>query len=268
MFRYDADTDHDVFPQYINQVHLYVYSMETGELVYNQICSQASLGYLQGTRLSLPMGEYRAVCWGNSYELSTLSGCTLHCEQEEGHLIHPACLTGGKIETNDPLYYGTYDFTIRNGENQVETVPFHCAHIDFEVYVKGYESQGHYVGGEQVTTRIHFNNLLPEYDFWMEKHGTMVSYFPSSAHDTSKECTASYTRTLRFNEQNPITIDVLDAFTGKTVYTLSLQDFIENEHIRITGKEEITIVILIEFHGMDVTVQVPNWEEVPVLPEI
>lgn len=64
---------------------------------------------------------------------------------------------------------------------------------------------------------------------------------------------------MRFNNNNSIYINLVSKKTNKTIYTLNLKDFMQDNRITVDGINEVTVGIRFRFNGTSVTVL--PWDE-------
>ena len=103
-FRYVGDGTTDIFPEKIEHVTMYVYSIADGSLAAIQKYDDNALAAYQGADVMLFPGRYEVVCWGNALDETTIN---------EGEKIAAnGYFENTDIATNDPLYYGTIEIEV------------------------------------------------------------------------------------------------------------------------------------------------------------
>ena len=65
-FDYLGDGTRDIFLQKIEKVDMYIYN-EDHVCIQKTALDKSELHRQQGTTLNLPSGQYKVVCWGNSF---------------------------------------------------------------------------------------------------------------------------------------------------------------------------------------------------------
>lgn len=257
-FSYTGDEGNPaLFAQVFNQVTLFVFNATDGQLIAEntQVIDKASLTAFQGARLSLDAGKYTIICWGNATNENTefAQNQTL----ATGRVHHPNYSKGTAIPTNDHLYYGEYNITVTTAGKVSGEIPFKGAHINMEVFVSGFSTQGN--AASQPIIECH--NLMPQYDLKMnatQPFGT--TYYPTVGYDTENKVDAALFQTLRFGDDNTIRIVVKNK-AGETKHTVNLKEYMLTNTIKVDNKNEATVRILIEFSDLGVTVTVPKWND-------
>lgn len=255
------------FPDHINRVNVGVFD-KSGIHVLNQQIDKEELNAFQGTIMTLNTGEYTAVCWGNAFDDTRITCFESNSSMHDGEISHPNLGTSLDIPTHDSLYYGKINFEIKSRKQVEHVVDFKPAHIKIHVYVKGLSSLSTNIKPADYPV-IKINNVDPSCNFDLQTTGTSTCYYPSVTIDNKEKMAVAYCNTLRFETENPITIDVVDnAIGNKILCTVSLRKFMADNAIVVEDGEELTIPILILFKNGDVTIQLLNWEEIPVEPGI
>ncbi|WP_101690334.1 FimB/Mfa2 family fimbrial subunit [Dysgonomonas massiliensis] len=253
------------FPDHISRVNVAIYD-ENDVLVEIRQVEKSELDILQGIRLNLSEGAYKAVCWGNAFDNTQIEGFTSGSMLDLHEVAHPGYFVPARIPTNDALYYGIHTFTIIKNTETTETVDFTPAHISLVIQIEGLQSL---TEGAPIADLpyIKVNNLAPAYDYKMVTHGDLTTYYPTMALLSDKKLGESQLDVLRFREKNPITIDVIENnTTNKILHTVKLQDFIAANDIKIEDGKEVVIPILISFFGEVSVTIIEDWKEQPVNP--
>lgn len=266
-FSYLGDTqDPAMFSRKIDGVNLYVFDRTGGELVMQKTVAKADLDRFQGTELVLPDGDYRIVCWGNAF-----SDTEILCSSLAGGCVHaPAYGAGQRIPTNDHLYHGDYDIrvpaTYAASGNATGDIPFRSAHIDMEIYIKGF---GHSTD-TQTWPAIELGGLMPQYDMRMgSSQPFTTAYHPAVTWNADREVLASVFQVLRFADDNAVTVTVRGPAPDNEVKaSISLSDYMIDNDISVDGIHEAVVRMLIEFTDLGVTISVPDWSAGDIEPEI
>jgi hypothetical protein len=72
---------------------------------------------------------------------------------------------------------------------------------------------------------------------------------------------------MRHSADSDVEFELVDSSTGSVLYTLALTDFlVQYPQIDVT-KQEVLIPIVVKFTNLGVTVTIPDWMNVPVIPD-
>ena len=253
-FRYVGDGTTDIFPEKIEHVTMYVYSIADGSLAAIQKYDDNALAAYQGADVMLFPGRYEVVCWGNALDETTIN---------EGEKIAAnGYFENTDIATNDPLYYGTIEIEVP--ETLVENnyiCDFVCSHVKFRVRVEGFDQTTMGVPSLELTQLASFTDFdnVPSDE-------ERCSYHPVLAAGSDGEQTV-YTaefNTLRFNDDNDIMLRLHSDETRVVAHEFPLADFLQEHNIAVEGVNEVTVPIRIRFSPIGVTID--DWDSVPVVP--
>lgn len=261
-FKYTGDNnDEGMFAKMIDGVNLYVFD-KSGQFVIKQEINKSALIRFQGTQLNLNPGEYTIVCWGNLFEDTKVSNLDVF---DSAVVNHPNYNVVGKlIPTNDHLYYGKYHITVPQSGVVSGEILFKGAHINMEIFVQGLGLSGQ----KELYPVIEVRNLMPQYGFDMENRQPMqTTYQPNISYDEKLIASTAYFQVLRFADDNPVVIDIINPVTKEIKASINLKDFMLTEGIAIDDKNEITISMLIEFADLGIKITVPNWEDTDITPK-
>lgn len=254
-FRYVGDGTTDIFPEKIEHVTMYVYSIADGSLAAIQKYDDNALAAYQGADVMLFPGRYEVVCWGNALDETTIN---------EGEKIAAnGYFENTDIATNDPLYYGTIEIEVP--ETLVENnyiCDFVCSHVKFRVRVEGFDQTTMGVPSLELTQLASFTDFdnVPSDE-------ERCSYHPVLAAGSDGEQTV-YTaefNTLRFNDDNDIMLRLHSDETRVVALEFPLADFLQEHNIAVEGVNEVTVPIRIRFSPIGVTID--DWDSVPVNPD-
>lgn len=254
-FRYVGDGTTDIFPEKIEHVTMYVYSIADGSLAAIQKYDDNALAAYQGADVMLFPGRYEVVCWGNALDETTIN---------EGEKIAAnGYFENTDIATNDPLYYGTIEIEVP--ETLVENnyiCDFVCSHVKFRVRVEGFDQTTMGVPSLELTQLASFTDFdnVPSDE-------ERCSYHPVLAAGSDGEQTV-YTaefNTLRFNDDNDIMLRLHSDETRVVAHEFPLADFLQEHNIAVEGVNEVTVPIRIHFSPIGVTID--DWDSVPVNPD-
>lgn len=254
-FRYVGDGTTDIFPEKIEHVTMYVYSIADGSLAAIQKYDDNALAAYQGADVMLFPGRYEVVCWGNALDETTIN---------EGEKIAAnGYFENTDIATNDHLYYGTIEIEVP--ETLVENnyiCDFVCSHVKFRVRVEGFDQTTMGVPSLELTQLASFTDFdnVPSDE-------ERCSYHPVLAAGSDGEQTV-YTaefNTLRFNDDNDIMLRLHSDETRVVAHEFPLADFLQEHNIAVEGVNEVTVPIRIRFSPIGVTID--DWDSVPVNPD-
>ncbi|GGK05427.1 FimB/Mfa2 family fimbrial subunit [Parabacteroides faecis] len=258
VFKYFGDGTKDIFPEKIEKVDLYVYG-ENGALVQTIGLDQGDLRRVQGTPLNLPAGKYRIICWGNSRNDTRIDqASTLNTAL----VAAPHYFTKELITTNDSLYIGSRDIEIFQDNSSEDTVYFSSSHIKMYIELVGLEEAA--LADATSPIDIEIGNLSPTVDFTKTFSSENVSYRPVARKEENSPAFDTKFNVLRFNDDNGIYINLIRKETNKTIYTLKLKDFMQDNRITVNGINEVTVGIRFRFNGTSVTVK--PWDEEVIIP--
>lgn len=266
------DNDPTMFGRMIDRVTLFVFDNKDGQHILTKTVEKAELGLFQGTKLYLTEGDYTILTWANAFDATEIVPGTL----ASGRIHHPSygATPQGEIPTNDHLYYGEIALTVpaaatlpgsTTAYRVTGDIPHRSAHINIEVYTKGF---GH-SGDAASYPVVEMTDLMPQYDIRMgDARPYATSYFPAVEWDTDKKAMAARFQTLRFPASNTIDIVIRDPRTREVKASLDLAQHIADHAIAVDGVNEVTIGVLFEFSNLGVTVTVPDWTGGNVDPDI
>lgn len=254
-FRYVGDGTTDIFPEKIEHVTMYVYSIADGSLAAIQKYDDKALAAYQGADVMLFPGRYEVVCWGNALDETTIN--------EGEKIAADGYFENTDIATNDPLYYGTIEIEVP--ETLVENnyiCDFVCSHVKFRVRVEGFDQTTMGVPSLELTQLASFTDFdnVPSDE-------ERCSYHPVLAAGSDGEQTV-YTaefNTLRFNDDNDIMLRLHSDETRVVAHEFPLADFLQEHNIAVEGVNEVTVPIRIRFSPIGVTID--DWDSVPVNPD-
>ncbi|MDU1891387.1 MAG: FimB/Mfa2 family fimbrial subunit [Dysgonomonas sp.] len=253
------------FPERINRVNVGIFNKNGLHVMDHQV-EKTDLDILQGIQLTLNNGEYTAVCWGNAFDDTRITCFNPNSSMHDGELSHPNYGTSVRIPTHDSITFGRLNFFIKSKDKVSHTVNMKPAHIKIHVYVKGLAILNTNPAPADYPA-IRINNLDPAYDFEMINCGTSSSYHPEVEVDNTLKLAIAKCNTLRFEDDNPITVDVLtNSASNNILHTVNLKKFMEDNNINVVDGEELTIPILITFGNGTVTVTLLSWEGIGVTP--
>lgn len=263
-FKYFADGDDDVFPEYINSVTCAVYD-SNGTALLETTLSQSDLQAFQGLKMRLDAtGDYRVVAWGNIGQETSV-------DKGSGYLgaVNTAHSAGQAVRTHDPLYLGTLDFTIKNtGERKEMEVIFHSAHITFIAELEP---------GPASTSPSDYSISIGKFPVAVDHTGATggekVHFSPAfeRAEILGLGAPAMYTARCelpRFKEDTESEVIVRGKDSDEVLATVNLPSYLATNHILITTREEVIVRMLIRTNGTQITIKMPDWKQDDVIPQI
>jgi len=259
-FLYYGDGDEDIFPQKVARVTTYIFD-DSYSSIRRYEAGKNELNTHQGIRLQLPEGTYHAVCWGNVWRAGEQFHSKELQELTDYLLVHGE--DGKEVTGMDSLYYGKTSFRVDGKGNVSKVIPFVSAHINMEIYMKGWK---HLFADEGEVPEVVLTGLFTQYDFAMALSGDPDIVKPVMQRKDN-DILATRFCLLRFPDENPIEIHVRQK-AGNTLYTLGLQAFMESNQIKVEGIQEITIPIYLSFGSHGVEVGIDPWDSIPVTPDL
>lgn len=253
---YRGDGSTDVLQKYIANVTYYIYD-ESGNYVtegYWPIGDGADETLQRYLRLEKP-GHYTLVCWGNleHYSRATNTG------QMGEACVCPLQMGGEGYTSCDPLYFGQAGLEVSEVEGDAEAqIDFHSAHITLWMYAKGVEDIG--ADGTNLPPQFCVAGCQGECDFQGSSCGQPFDFIPESVYDEDERVFMARCHVARFDENTGGVIEVYRTTGHLLLTTVSLKEFIADNGLKLSGKEEIDIPILLEFGPMGVTVTLPKWD--------
>lgn len=254
-FRYVGDGTTDIFPEKIEHVTMYVYSIADGSLAAIHKYDDNALAAYQGADVMLFPGRYEVVCWGNALDETTIN--------EGEKIAADGYFENTDIATNDPLYYGTIEIEVP--ETLVENnyiCDFVCSHVKFRVRVEGFDQTTMGVPSLELTQLASFTDFdnVPSDE-------ERCSYHPvlAAGYDGEQTVYTAEFNTLRFNDDNDIMLRLHSDETRVVAHEFPLADFLQEHNIAVEGVNEVTVPIRIRFSPIGVTID--DWDSVPVNPD-
>ena len=253
------------FTDNISAVDVLIYD-ERGAFQDSINVSQQELREFQGTHLTLPAGEYRLVCWGNSGE---------HVEMKGVRTEQTPTITHSKVDenrvgnANRVFYAGNIkEITTRASDipdalrlvvpeegNREAEAHFRHAHRRLTVCVQGFTHDLQPAHPEVALHGLPLGlNLLT-----MEQ---LPDATEVSNHQMTKEqvilgekYSCSTFDVFWFDTDNSIEINIYDPISGELVFTVPLNDAIKGT----LDDDLIEISLVIRFKGGEVEIEIPNW---------
>lgn len=255
-FVYYGDGEEDIFAQKISHVDLFIYDDVEKTIIEKRSDENVH-------NLNLPKGKYRIVCWGNVSDNTNIytpyrtrtdfakSYITTAQHEKEG--MDP--LYHAPRDNSQPLYIEVSD----NGTTNHD-IEFRSSHIVLKAYFKGYkkEEKPYFIA----------KNIASEYDFGMSMGGETINYkgVPTSTKVGAEELLMIEYKLPRLENDNDVILVVEDSESGEEIFELDFSEFLSENSIDITSKQEVEVELLFEFKSIGVVVSTPNWSEVPVSP--
>ena len=238
--------------EHIEQVHLLVFGQDN-RLVQQKVVSLDACGTC-GTGLNLAPGRYGLVAVGNAFENTVLDAPgTL----EGLRLAHPAYLAGNPITTNDSLYLGRKDIVVPPFEILQDTVNFSSIHLAFKILVRGLHLLT--TKASEPPVSIVLEGLFPLYTLQQKASGPPQSYYPAGTYYDSSGIFISRFNIFRGNDLDGIFLGLHDN-EGNTLERVNMGQLMRQAGIDPDTVGDVTLPLEIVITGMDITIQVSNWE--------
>ena len=261
-FIYNGDGDTDIFPDKIECVGMYVYSLDNLSFHSEYTFDKNDLAELQGTHLMLPPGNWRLVLWGNAAERSMLDK-----NWGTGHIAEPGYFDGSNSYSGtDSLYFSTIDITVPETLVDVnETCYFESSHIKMYIKLDGFADMVDASTGECAEIVLYHEGSAVYTDFTNTPSEDVCEVIPEIFPDPDDpDAYVLFYNVFRFDEDDPDSKIVLKFKDGRDLYTVSLKDFIDRYNIRVNDRNEVIIPIRIFSTGTGVNVV--DWDIVNVDP--
>lgn len=252
VFSYVGDGTEQLFSRKIGKVDLYVFNGD-GQLVYTKVVEQPELLAYQGTRLRLDAGTYRVVCVGNAFAKTRIDVASMQ-ELSKDIFAHPGYYDGSEITDNDSLYWASKIIRVPDNKWMKDTVDFAGAHVKLDIEVRGLGDDGH--GGACAAVTV--DGLMPFTDFTNCTGGTACCYHPMGTYDAGRFRMKVQMNVMRFMQTDPVTVNLVYP-DGSVLYSVRLDEFLEDHPEIDLTKNEVLVPILIQFGSMGVVVSVPDW---------
>lgn len=269
-FLYSDDQGTDLFAENIRQVDVFIYDSQD-RLVQSKRVNESALNAFTGTELLLDPGTYRIVCWANALQKTRFE------EVDTADLFKNALLSNADIDVNniasngDPLYYAPFPsqafmVTVAPGKMQTQEISFRTAHIQIEVYVKGFEDGSS--NGSLLPPLVKLTDIASGYDFEMKASTDQTSYMDIAEYQmiNAQSMAVIKFNTPWFKEDTSSQLLIKKQSDGTAVTTINLKDFIQQNNISLSGDQQVVIPILIEYKSIGVDITLPGWEQNPVTP--
>lgn len=249
-FHYKDKNGKDLLSDNINSAMLYIYD-EYGTLITTQQIDKKTLEENKGLGVEVPEeGLYQIACWANLTDKTVM---------RNSDILGDALAENVGVSSSDPLYFGSSSFNFKGGIKQNIDINFKSKHVKFQVYVKGINKIGN--------LGLTLDNVPMSYNF----SGTPIQsvYFTLKPLFEYDEINKGFVSNFNFLKPKILNRDITLSLqhpdiAGKT-YTYNIIEYVKEHYpsVDITDlSDEVKIRMLIEFQGMDVTVSVPNWEDV------
>jgi hypothetical protein len=280
-FDYPYNGSQATFLNRVSRVNVGIYGMD-GTLVERRQIDQDALEDFQGMTLNLPVGDYKAVFWGNAYDNTNISWADQRVFNTRLYDANP------RISSDDNLTYSQLDFSV---STNADSIPVHFEPAFVEIQIAVIDQDGSLLPDLDQDAAPIDNKLMPYtnvkylsdevYDFSMKNCDTekrefypqwMVQRSGGKTRAGATIWTAS-TYVHRMSNDNPVVVSLLDNATdNNTLNSTSLKDYItDHPDYAIVPQKEQTIYIsyVLEKKGDDVAVTLKPmpWWEITVIPE-
>lgn len=256
-FSYKGDGETEILDKKINSANLYFYNNQ-GDLVLEEKIDQPQLLTSNGYIYRLDPGKYTIVAIGNQEDKSIVQQKE---KLSEGILLASDLLDNNSVKANDSLYYASKEILIESERISNDTLVFRSAHIKINLGIKGLEEETN--AGQESPLGFRIKEI--------PRHMTMTG-IPSEERisctpmlQIKKPYYVTSLNTLRFNENNPILIELYEKESDFVLKTLSLEKFIQDHSIAIDGIHEASISIMFIVNGANISID--TWQSENVVPE-
>ena len=238
------------------------------------------LNQFAGWRTNLPVGDYYVVCWGNVGDNSRMNsfvkGATAFDEAYiqipntitttgnpifyAPYKLHPFASTGALVTRSiDPLM-ADYGFHVEAQKENTKEMFFGSAHRTINVYIMGYSS------ASSLPATITGTQLCAEYGFYYNTHNVFRNFTQVAQAVTTPDGAALLaTFYVGFSEvTNSMNFILSQGSGGVVLETVNLLQFLADHPDANTN----VINILIKFSELGVTISMPGWGDMPVIPGI
>lgn len=272
-FSYNNNNGTDIFPETIQKVDIFIFDQQ-GKLVLQQTKEQTELADFSGSKLELPPGKYRIVCWGNAFDKTGFTGVAIG-QKLENVFLHYTKGMGTTFPVNgDPLHYAPsraefttgFWITIPDTEIVMATIPFNSAHIKIEVYIKGLQDKS--PQGELLAPIVEVTEMPEGYTFDRQPFGSSISFRDFSSYKQPTEPATITFHTPLFTPETPAHVLIRKASDNLLLTDINLSHFIKTNKIEISETAQTIIPILVEYKQTAVVVSVPEWIQKPTKPEL
>ncbi|MDR0976700.1 MAG: FimB/Mfa2 family fimbrial subunit [Prevotellaceae bacterium] len=279
LFDYPYNGNQTTFLDRVSRVNVGIYGMD-GTLVERRQIEDNDLEKFQGMTVNLPVGEYKAVFWGNAYDNTSINWNDERVYNSRLYDANP------RISSDDDLTFSQLTFSVKVAD--VDSIPVHFepAYVTMQVAVIDNDGSllpdltGGVVLNEEELPYVDVRNLPDEvYDFNMQNCDTEGRDFypqwvqqPAGRTRAGATIWTANTYVHRMSNDNPVVVSLFDnAINNTTLNSTVLKDYITaNPNYAIVPQKEQTIYIsyVIEKKGddIDVTLKPLPWWEITVVP--
>jgi hypothetical protein len=263
LFGYSMDGA-DLFDAGINSIDLFIFDAD-GLFVSLHHLNRADLDNFRGLHLSLPPGDYKVVGWANVADHSRFS------EFIPGYSSMEACnVIISATTTGDPLYYAPYNphpNSIHPGGQPDSgyglTVPANASVTKEVEFARAYRRVNVYIEGFSGVATIEGRGLWAGYNFLCATQDLRLN-LAQTAIQTNSPNGAMQTGSINFayGEIPDDIMIVIRTPEGREAIAISLRQYL-TDHPEADLDD---IDILFTFMDVGVSVTVPWWESVVVIP--
>lgn len=276
-FIYVDEEGEDLFGDNIQSVDVFVY--DSNDFFVKQLhVTKKDLSVYAGTELNLKPDTYRIVCWANAAEKTSLYKPAMGRRFEDAFLLYNYPIEDNLSSGGDSLYYApfndegsssqTFTITVPEKDIQKAAINFRSAHITIEVYVKGFVDTS--PKGQLLQPYVELTKNAARYNFDLQTFDHSVTYRGIAISQTIDEDPVSVIKftTPLFAADTPAEVFIKKQSDGNIETTVSLKDFISDNHIDITKTTPVVIPIWVEHKNASVEITMHNWDNLPVKPEL
>ena len=237
--------------EHIEQVHLLVFGQDN-RLVQQKVVSLDACGTC-GTGLNLAPGRYGLVAVGNAFE-NTVLDAPGPWRASAWHIPHT--LRKPHNNKRQPVP-GKKDIVVPPFEILQDTVNFSSIHLAFKILVRGLHLLT--TKASEPPVSIVLEGLFPLYTLQQKASGPPQSYYPAGTYYDSSGIFISRFNIFRGNDLDGIFLGLHDN-EGNTLERVNMGQLMRQAGIDPDTVGDVTLPLEIVITGMDITIQVSNWE--------
>ena len=256
---YLGDGTTEIFPDKICRVDMYVFDSE-GSCVSGFQLPDAQVESRVAELPVLDSGDYHIVCLGNPH--GTVVDGLSSADYGQMVFMDEDYKNGEVVSGNDSLYFAAIDYRVTK-EDQRRTIMFESSHYDLSVEVAGVPAAGTKAAG---LPSIVVSGVSPLTTFENNATGDPADYVLDAVHDAGSQVLSATANIMRHTDHSAVDVQVVSA-SGEIMASVNLADFLADNPLVDTSKQEVLIPIYIEFKSGEVTVRLPDWYVEQVKPE-
>ncbi|NDV60009.1 FimB/Mfa2 family fimbrial subunit [Bacteroides sp. 519] len=247
----------DELTKKVGSIDAFVYDIDHQMVAHTRVTKNGG-SHFPEISFTVDPGEYNVVCWANVGVETRIEGLDNKLPLEKCYLETIS------NQTSSSLYYAIQR-TIVVPPNRVtpQDIYFIRAHRTIGIYLKDYE-----IVHEAMTPEIRINNLPVCSDFLLHIDPLRRSYesqsTPAITTDGQRMMATFNTMITPFTDD--MLIEVISKSNNKTVTTVNLKQYVDDNILKIDDINEFNIEIHYLMNG-SIEIVMPGWEEKPLEPE-